>query len=105
MARASFNSTRREHENEGVNAAFMRNHRGEVCIAFPDPSWVRADSIIVDQRNGAVHAVIHESCNLLGHVSPAMAAAFVQRQAALLTALRPDGTVFELVAPVQISSG
>ena len=28
--------------DEGVNAAFMRNHRGAVCIAFSDPSYVRA---------------------------------------------------------------
>jgi len=35
-------------------------------------------------------------------VSEGMADAFVNNREALLTALRPDGTVFELLAPVQI---
>ena len=87
--------------DEGVNAAFMRNHRGAVCIAFSDPVYVRSDSILVDPANGAVHAILHETCCLLGYVSQGMARAFAENREALLTALRPDGTVFEMTAPVQ----
>lgn len=85
-----------------VDAAFMRNHRGEVCIAFSDPVYVRAETIVVDRKTCSIHAVLHESSHLLGHVSEGMADAFVHNREALLTAMRPDGTVFELVAPVQI---
>jgi hypothetical protein len=37
---------------------------------------------------------------LLGHVSPAMAEAFRQKKSALLTAVRPDGSIFEMMAPI-----
>lgn len=90
-----------EQDQEAVNAAFMRNHRGAVCIAFSDPSFVRSDSILIDRGSGAVHAVLHEQCCLLGYVSEGMADAFTQNREVLLTALRADGTVFELMAPVQ----
>ena len=87
--------------DDGVSAAFMRNHRGEVCIAFADPVYVRSESILVDRDTCRIHAVLHESAHLLGHVSEGMADAFLQNREALLTAMRPDGTIFELVAPVQ----
>jgi len=90
--------------DEEVNAAFMRNHRGAVCIAFSDPSYVRADAILVDRASGAVHAVLHENSCLIGHVSGGMVRAFTENREVLLTALRPDGTVFELVAPVHANS-
>jgi hypothetical protein len=85
-----------------IDAAFMRNHRGEVCITFADPVYVRAETIVVDRKTCSIHAVLHEASHLIGQVSEGMADAFVNKREALLTALRPDGTVFELVAPVQI---
>jgi hypothetical protein len=87
---------------EEVSAAFMRNHRGAVCIAFADPVYVRAESIVVHPDTCAIHCILHENTHLLGHVSEVMIKAFLDNKEALLTALRPDGTVFELVAPVQV---
>jgi hypothetical protein len=89
--------------DDGVSAAFMRNHRGEVCIAFADPVYVRSEAILIDRDTCQIHAVLHESSHLLGHVSEGMAEAFLRKREALLTAIRPDGTVFELLAPVQVS--
>ncbi|MBU0800858.1 MAG: hypothetical protein KKA05_07610 [Alphaproteobacteria bacterium] len=87
---------------EGLNAAFMRNHRGQVCIAFADPDYARAEAIFVDRDNMTIYAVIHQAAHLVGTVSQGMADAFVTSQEALLTALRPDGSVLELSAPVQV---
>jgi len=87
---------------DAVSAAFMRNHRGAVCIAFSDPTFVRADSIIVQRGTCAIHATLDEADHLLGHVSEAMADAFVENREALLTAMHADGSVFELVAPVRV---
>lgn len=86
---------------EGINAAFLRNHRGEVCITFADPVYVRADAICVDSRSLSVHAMIHNSQFLIGYVSEPMMAAFVKNKRALLTALRPDGMILELYVPVK----
>lgn len=87
---------------EGVPAAFMRNHRGEVCIAFSDPVYARADSIFVDQDNLSVYAVVHQAAHFVGTVSEGMANAIAESKEALLTALRSDGSVLELFAPVQV---
>lgn len=87
---------------EGVNAAFMRNHRGEVCIAFADPVYARADSIFIDRANLTVYAVLHQAAHLVGVVSEGMAGAIADSKEALLTALHADGSILELSAPVQV---
>lgn len=87
---------------EGLDAAFMRNHRGQVCIAFADPDYARAESIFIDRDSMTIYAIIHHASHLVGTVSEAMADAFVGSKEALLTALRPDGSVLELSAPVQV---
>ena len=97
MALEAFN----QQEPEGVNAAFMRNHRGDVCIAFADPAYVRADKILIDQSSHTIHAILHGSLYFLGSVSDMMVEAFHTRKEALLTSLRPDGTIFEVMVPVE----
>lgn len=87
---------------EGLDAAFMRNHRGQVCIAFADPDYVRADSIFVDRDSLTIYAIIHQASHFVGTVSENMVDAFVGSKEALLTGLRPDGSVLELSAPVQV---
>ena len=88
-------------EPEGVNAAFMRNHRGDVCIAFADPAYVRSEKILIDKNSHTIHAILHESIYFLGSVSDMMLNAFHTRKQALLTSLRPDGTIFEIMVPVE----
>lgn len=97
MALEAFNKS----EPEGVNAAFMRNHRGDVCIAFADPAYVRSERIIIDPASQSIHAILHQSLYFLGYVSDVMIDAFHTRKEALLTSLRPDGTIFEVMVPVE----
>lgn len=87
--------------DEGVNAAFVRNNRNEVCITFSDPSFVRSDTIWLDSDELAIHAFLEGKSVLIGYVSEGMAGAFADNDNALLTALRPDGTIFELFAPIR----
>jgi hypothetical protein len=87
-----------------VQAAFLCNRRGDVCIAFDDPAYVRSDTIAVDPGTSSVYAVLHENERFLGHISPALIQAFCEQDTALLTALRPDGSLFEMKAPVSIIS-
>jgi|GEM_PF-2804554 len=87
-----------------VEAAFMQNYRGAICIAFDDPSWVNADKILIDKHTGGVHAILHESSYFLGHVSSGMAKAFTENREALLSSVRSDGTIYELMVPVHSAS-
>lgn len=89
--------------DEGVSAAFLRNHHGKVCIAFADPAYVRADAIVVDLNGREVHAVLHQASYFISTVSDVMASALAESAEALLTSVKPDGTIFELFAPVQVN--
>ena len=86
------------------NAAFMLNHLGAVCIAFNDPAFVRADAILIDKSSYSVFAILHDGCHLIGYISEEMVNAFSENHEALLTALRPDGSIMELTAPIQIGT-
>ena len=90
------------YTEDAINAAFMRNHRGEVCIAFTDPAYVRADAVSVNPDSLAVFVIVYENKFFVGHVSENMVQAFKSNDQALLTSLRPDGTVMELMAPIQV---
>jgi len=85
---------------QGIEAAFMRNHRGDVCIAFSDPAYARSESIVFDRKNHALYALVHESCHYIGKISDAMVQAFDAQKQVLLTAIRPDGSVIEMMAPI-----
>ena len=89
---------------EGINAAFMRNHRGEVCIAFSDPVYARADFVLIDRHSRALHVVMHQNAYFISKVSDVMLHAFETNKNALLTAIRPDGTLLELTAPIEIDA-
>lgn len=91
-------------QEPAVQAAFLRNHAGEICIALSDPVFVQSDTIVVDQSTLCVFAVLHESAHFIGAVSEGMAAAFSRNDHVLLSAMRGDGTMFELNAPVSARS-
>lgn len=90
-----------QHPQEGINAAFMCNHRGEVCIAFNDPVYARADAVLVDKEKRGIHVILHGNAHLVSYVSEAMLKSFENNGEVLLTAIRPDGTLLELTAPIQ----
>lgn len=93
-----------QQKETGINAAFMSNYRGEICIAFSDPVYTRADSILLDKHSHAVHVIIHGNAYLVTHVSDAMANVLENNREALLTAIRPDGTLLELTVPIEVGN-
>lgn len=82
------------------NAAFLKNHTGGVSISLSDPCFVQSDAIVVDQSTLCVFAIFHEAPHYLGSVSRGMAETFSRNTQVVLSALRPDGSLFELTAPV-----
>lgn len=89
-----------ERQSEWLDAALLKNRRGEVCITFDDPVFVHADAVYVDQDEQAVYVLIYERPYLVARVSQGMAAAFLKAKEVLLAAVQPDGSILELVAPV-----
>ena len=87
-------------QDPATDAAFLRNHAGEVKITVSDPVFVQADAIVIDQSTLCVFAVLHQGAHFLGSVSQGMADAFSKMDHVLLSSMRADGTMLELTAPV-----
>lgn len=85
-----------------TRAAFIRNNTGDVCITFSDPTYVRAETIVVDEDSSAVYAILHERAHYLGNLSRAMATSFAKNDHVLLSALRPDGSILESSTPMKV---
>ncbi len=88
-------------QSEWLDAALLKNRRGEVCITFEDPVFVHADAVYVDLAGQAVYAIIYERPYLVARVSEVMAAAFIKAREVLLAAVTPDGSILEMMAPVR----
>jgi len=73
------------------SAAFMRNANGEVCIAFDDAAFARAEIVFIDPRTYEVTALLDGVHLTLGHVSPDLAGSFMSHETVLLTGPHPMG--------------
>ncbi len=82
------------------SAAFFRGHDGRVRISLSDPTYVHSDAVVIDPSTLCVFAILYESPHYLGPVSKDMAEAFSRSDHVILSAMRPDGSVFELSAPI-----
>ncbi|MCB9979340.1 MAG: hypothetical protein H6862_07045 [Rhodospirillales bacterium] len=81
-------------------AAFFFDRRGQAAVAFSDPTFIRSDMIVVNRADHSVHAILHESDHLIGHVSPEMAEAMIRGGEVLLAAVHVHGHIVDLYAPV-----
>lgn len=81
----------------------MTNRAGAVCIAFEDPSFTRADKIILDKAESALYAVLNGSQHFLGQVSETMANAFGDKDEVLVCALHTNGSIIDFVTPLCVS--
>ena len=85
-----------------TEVAFLRNHAGQVCISLSDPTFVHSDSIVINRTTLCVFAVMYADAHYLGAVSQNMADAIGNKDEIVLSSLHPDGTVFELTAPISV---
>lgn len=53
-------------EEHGINAKFL-SISDNLSIEFSDPCYAKAESVLFDPINRAVHAVLHEGVFFIGH--------------------------------------
>jgi len=76
---------------ENANALFMKNAEGEICIAFDDALYVRAESVFIDPASRQVTGLIDGMPVPFGVVSAKLASHFLKASRVLLTAPHPAG--------------
>lgn len=73
------------------SASFMRNANGEVCIAFDDAAFARAEIVFIDPNSLEVTALLDGVQLHIGHISPDLAHSFMSHETVLLTGPHPMG--------------
>jgi hypothetical protein len=81
-----------------ISSGFLLNQAGHVAIIFDDPAFVLAETILLDRKSGALHAILHEQDHHIGDISEHMIKAFMTNRKVLLTSRRGDGSIIDLQA-------
>lgn len=80
-----------------VNSEFIMREGNKPCIIFADPSYLRADSILLNHEENTAYAVMHESMFLIGDMPDKFA---VGNQNIELCAVLPCGESLSLSTPI-----
>jgi hypothetical protein len=81
-----------------ISSGFLLNQAGKVAIVFDDPAFVLAETILLDRKSGALHAILYEQNHHIGDISKHMIEAFAVNHNVLLTSRRGDGSIIDLQA-------
>ena len=81
-----------------ISSGFLLNEAGHVAIVFDDPAFVLAETILLDRKSGALHAILYERNHHIGDLSDRMVEAFAGNRHVLLTSRRGDGSIIDLRA-------
>lgn len=87
-----------------ISAQFGLDKSGKVYITFADPAYVRAEVIIYDRKDSSLHAVLHESAHLIGHVKGDLQKELANRSEVVLTAPHYFSGTLNLRTPLVISN-
>ncbi len=88
-----------ENKN-GVRCEFRLNDKQKPCIEFVDPSYARANSVLLDPNSRGVHVSLHEGVFLIGHASDNFFQTLSNAEEVELCANLHNGEVVSLCAPV-----
>lgn len=89
-------------ENLGVNVSYDDNHGKALSLEFTDPSYARAEALLFDPENMALHAILHEGMYLIGHVPAEYSGYFHTSKEIELRADHYAGAPVSLRAPVSV---
>lgn len=85
-----------------IHSSFKLHDNGGVHITLDDPTFVRAETVLVDMRSGEVQALLQQKLHSLGAAPANVMAAFKNRGEVMLNAIRIDGSNLQLKSHVVI---
>lgn len=74
----------------------------QVSLVFNDPSYAKAEKILLDRESGALHAVLHENAHYLGRLDPDILAFFLNKQDVTLAGTNGQGKQIILRASLSV---
>jgi hypothetical protein len=82
-------------------ASIETSRDGEICIAFDDLAYARADTVFIDRKSNEISSLIDGLYVHLGAVSADMAANLAAHDSVRLLAPHPQGHELNLIAALQ----
>lgn len=82
---------------------FSRNPRGQLCIHFTDPAYVRSDLIIFDRKDSSLHAVLEGTSHFVGYAGPDLARNLHNEEEVVLAAPHYFSGVVKLSARIAVN--
>ena len=83
-----------------IGSSFTLQDNGSVHIVLDDPTFVRAETVLVDMRSGEVSALLQQKLHSLGAAPVALVEAFRTTRDVMLSATRIDGSHLQLRSSV-----
>jgi hypothetical protein len=81
-----------------ISSDFLITESGCVAILFDDPNFVRSETVLFDRINGVVEVLLQGKLHQVGQVPEQLMLSFAENKDVLLTAIRIDGSPFELTS-------
>ena len=85
-----------------VHSSFTLQDNGVIRITLDDPTFVRAETVLVDATSGEVHALLQQKLHSLGPAPANVVRAFCESSDVMLSATRIDGSCLALRSHVVI---
>ncbi len=86
-----------------IQSNFKMNDTGGIHITLDDPTFVRAETVLVNVRSGEVKALLQQKLHSLGNAPANIIAALRSRDDVTLHATRIDGSHLELRSHVVLT--
>jgi hypothetical protein len=85
-----------------IHTSFSLHGNGAVRIILDDPTFVRAETVLVDLQSGEVQALLQQKLHSLGAAPANIVEAFRGHADVTLSAIRIDGSCLALKSHVVI---
>ena len=79
-----------------IHSSFKLREDGGVHITLDDPTFVRAETVLVNLKSGEVQALLHQKLHSLGAAPDDIIALFENKRDVTLSATRIDGSNLQL---------
>jgi len=86
-----------------IQSNFKLHDNGGIHITLDDPTFVRAETVLVNIRSGEVKALLQQKLHSLGNAPANIIAAFKVKDDVVLHATRIDGSHLELRSHVVLT--
>lgn len=86
-----------------ISSSFKLKDNGGIHITLDDPTFVRAETVLVNIKSGEVSALLQQKLHSLGEAPANVMTAFQNKCDVTLTAIRIDGSCLELRSHVVLT--